>query len=167
MPKAKKRKLIIRSSEWLRSNPDKDKLKDKIGDSCLFDGELFCCLGIDARACGFTRKQMAGNNPPDPRDLFAVFHGLDPDSLDVFGVWSDEEDEVRAKIDRNKETTRQNEYFNRWLDTRKVTNPKIRKITTRAMNINDDDKTNDAQKIKKLTTLFASVGIEIDWRPNE
>lgn len=52
------RTLIIKSSEWLRGG----------GDSYLFNGRRYCCLGLDARACGVADTLLELVAAPDVLD---------------------------------------------------------------------------------------------------
>jgi hypothetical protein len=55
-----------------------------------------------------------------------------------------------------------NQYFARWVDSNEGD-----QAVTKAVAINDDESTTDEQKIAALRPIFASVGIDIVWEPNQ
>lgn len=118
--------LIIRSSEWLRSDPLKSRLFD-------ITSNTFCCLGLHAREYGIDKTQLS--------------KCLGPSSL------------------ANQVNTKEfSDYFDAWLEESYQWSTQR---ASDAMEINDDRKTTDDEKIALLRPIFAEVGIEIDWRPNE
>jgi len=58
------------------------------------------------------------------------------------------------------------EYAQDWVDESKV-NPSDNADSNQAVDINDNSHTTDDEKIEALRPIFASKGIELDWRPNE
>jgi hypothetical protein len=62
------KQLIIDRTVWYRGaggNPEVDS-------ALRTDHGMYCCLGIDAKACGFTDDQLGDGDTPSPGTLFRV-----------------------------------------------------------------------------------------------
>lgn len=137
---AQMKKLIIRSSEWLRAEGR------TLFVSGLCVGDRFCCLGLDALSEGFKPYELEGFTMPSSL-LDSLAHN-NPEPIEEkpyfrrWAIWHEDDGESSAyAVDGMDAATCQH--------------------------INDDPKTTDEEKIALLTPIFARHGIEIDWRPNE
>lgn len=145
--------LVIKSSEWLRAIGMNEEGKVIFSGKALCSGLLidkhYCCLGLDARRCGFSDEIL--NEHSTPNDLTEIrTYNSEIDDYIVEGV----------KLEGS-----QKEYSERWVVGRGSATSSS--PTGAAMLINDDSTTTDEEKIALLRPIFLDKGIEIDWRPNE
>lgn len=146
------RTLIIRSSEWLRGRTQ-SRLYDVNTDKA-------CCLGLDLIQRGI-RKEKIPFACGDPANLLRFVGKIEDASnatilLGYFQDWTD----PKSVSDL---------YHQQFLltDRTDITTVTNKDFARSAMTINDDLNSSDEEKIEALRPIFAKVGIEIDWRPNE
>lgn len=132
--------LVIKSSEWSRIN----RSNPMEFTALLNDQGRMCCLGIDARRCGFSDTQIGGATMPG-----SVAARL----------------KVGADLgEATQLTPEQAAYIDRW------TTPEVRLSTQdadRLAVINDSASIPDDEKIEQIAQIFATYGIAVEYRPEE
>jgi hypothetical protein len=141
-------KLILKDSTWLRGryshhNPAEDE-DDMELSSCLFRGSdgRMCCLGADAVRSGFTRRKIQGM--PTPAAFLRLF---EPGQL---------QGDQAAYADR---WTKESEYG--------IVRDYNSAGAGTLMDINDDIKITDEERVERMRPIFAEYGIELVFLPNE
>lgn len=126
------KKLVIKNSQWARGY-----------SSALKDDEKYCCLGLHAKACGFTDRDL--DDISGPRLLHEEFTRKKKENhIDYFETWLDKFE------DENEE-----DFF--------CTNT----LCSNAVEINDEYHLTDEERIEALSKIFAEVGIKIIWEPKK
>lgn len=131
--------LVIRDSEWLRGTKVNNTNNPVMSALYSQEKDQFCCLGLHGRACGLSKNDMAEVGEPADLDPKQFYLRVSvPSTYPWITPVSDDA-----------------EYFVQ-LDDAEL-----------AMNINDEWRTTDEEKIAALRPLFAKHGWDIDWRPHE
>jgi len=108
----------------------------------LKDDTGFCCLGLDAIDRQIPVELLEGTGSP-----WSLYNHL-------------------GEINSPKLRVRYKDYFEDWLEMEKDFN-ELKEVTNDLMLVNDEFYSTDEQRIDLMRPLFESVGIEIDWRPEE
>lgn len=140
--------LILRSSEWLRGTGG--------GHSALCLGDRSCCLGIHGAAMGVGRPEMQGVTTP---------HNLRGDKCNAQfrELWVGEEDGIERSLARADLAT----IFN---DTPIGEDPKTREwdiAEALRLSIPLTPILSDEDRVARLRPIFAEVGWNLVWRPEE
>jgi len=136
-------KLIIDRKTWLRGEGHKKSFLVRESDGKQ------CCLGFLAQACGFSKEELTKKRSvlslfivPVAENTYSVCNSVDP-----------------IKRERIKPTVLEKLVCD--CDSKSSFN---NAIGSDLMDVNDDPKLSDYERETKLTELFATVGVEVEFR---